>query len=93
MENTSTTGKEAFETIASIDENLGRRGAGATWTRDTLRSGNNYLKSVYKSHLGPEEPCANHCNVFFFFFFFFFNLIFIFIFNFYNTYYLRHLQY
>ena len=21
-------------------------------------------KSVYKSHLGPEEPCADHCTVF-----------------------------
>ena len=22
------------------------------------------LKSVYKSHLGLEEPCADHCTVF-----------------------------
>ena len=67
LDNTSTTGEEAFETIASIVEDLGRHGAGVTWTRDTLRSlsaGKNYLKSVYKSHLGPEEPCAYHCTVF-----------------------------
>lgn len=67
LDNTSTTGEEAFETIASLVENLGQHGAGATWTRDTLRSlsaGKNYLKSVYKSHLGPEEACADHCTVF-----------------------------
>ena len=38
LDNTSTTGKEALETIASLVENLGQHGAGATWTRDTLRS-------------------------------------------------------
>ena len=67
LDNTSTTGEEAFETIASLAENLGQHGAGATWTRDTLRSlsaGKNYLKSVYKSHLEPEEACADHCTVF-----------------------------
>ena len=51
----------------SIFENLRRHGACATWTRDTIRSlsaGKNYLKSVYKSHLGLEEPCADHCTVF-----------------------------
>ena len=31
---------------------------------DLLSGGKNYLKSVYKSHLGPEEPCADHCTVF-----------------------------
>ena len=28
------------------------------------RAGKNYLKSVYKIHLGPEEPCDDHCAVF-----------------------------
>ena len=54
VDNTSTTGEEAFKTIASIVEDLGRNGAGATWTRDTLRSlsaGKNHLKSVYKTPL------------------------------------------
>ena len=62
LDNMSTTGEEAFNTVASIVENLARQGAGAIWTRDTLRSlsaGNNYLKSVYKSHLGPEERCVD----------------------------------
>lgn len=67
LDNMSKTGEEAFETIVSIVENLGRHGANATWTRDTLWSlsaGKNYLKSVYKSHLESEEPCADHCTVF-----------------------------
>ena len=67
LDNACTTGEEAFETIASIGENLALHGAGATWTRETLRSlsaGKNYLKTVYKSHLGPDELCADHCTVF-----------------------------
>lgn len=67
MDKTSTAGEEAFETIASIVEDLGRHGAGETWSRATLRSlsaGKNYLKSEYKSHLGPDEPCADHCTIF-----------------------------
>ena len=36
LDNTSTTGEGAFDTIASIVENLGRHGAVATWTQDTL---------------------------------------------------------
>ena len=36
LDNMSKTGEEAFETIVSIVENLGRHGANATWTRDTL---------------------------------------------------------
>ena len=67
LDNTSTTDEEAFETIASIVENLGRHGVRATWTRHTLRSlsaGKNYLKSANNSHLGPVEPCAYHCTVF-----------------------------
>lgn len=38
LDNTSTAGEEEFETIASIVENLGRHGAGETWSRATLRS-------------------------------------------------------
>ena len=37
LDNTSTAGEEAFETIASIVENLGGHGAGETWSRATLR--------------------------------------------------------
>ena len=29
-----------------------------------LSTGKNYLKSVYKSHVGPEQLCADHCTVF-----------------------------
>ena len=67
MDNTCTTGGEAFETIASIVQNLGRHGAGATGTQENLRplsAGKNYFKSAYKSHLGPDQPCADHCTVF-----------------------------
>ena len=67
LDNISTAGEEAYETIASIVETLGQHGAGAIWSRNTLRSlsaGKNYLKGTYKSHLGPDEPCIDHCTVF-----------------------------
>lgn len=66
MDNTSTTGEEAFETIASIVENLGRHGAGETWSRATLRSLSAGKKERMRraSHLGPDELCADHCTVF-----------------------------
>ena len=66
LDNTSTTGEEAFETIASIVENLGRHGAGETWSRATLRSLSAGKKERMRraSHLGPDELCADHCTVF-----------------------------
>ena len=57
LDNTSTAVEEAFKTIALIVENLGRYGAGATWTRDTLAelSQRDYLKELSQKRI--QESC------------------------------------
>lgn len=67
LDNTSTAGAEAFETLETLVDNLAKNGAGVAWGRDigrALTAGKQYLKGEYKSHLGPDECCADHCTVF-----------------------------
>lgn len=67
LDNTSTTGAEAFETLETLVENLARNGAGLVWGREigrALTAGRQYFKGEYKSHLGKDECCADHCTVF-----------------------------
>ena len=64
LDNTSTAGIEAFETLETLVETLATNGAGATWGRETaqgLRAGKKYLKCDYKCNLGPDEHCPDHC--------------------------------
>ena len=61
LDNTSTAGIEAFETLETL---VATNGAGATWGRETaqrLRAGTKYLKCDYKCNLGPDEHCPDHC--------------------------------
>ena len=67
LDNTSTAGAEAFETLQTLVDNLARNGAGVTWSHEigrVLTAGKQYLKGEYKSHLGPGECCADHCTVY-----------------------------
>ena len=67
LDNTSTAGAEAFQTLESLVDTLVKNGAGVTWGRDigrALTAGRQYLKGDYKSHLGPDECCIDHCTVF-----------------------------
>ncbi|KAK3738657.1 hypothetical protein QZH41_007870 [Actinostola sp. cb2023] len=67
LDNTSTAGAEAFEMLDKLVDNLARNGAGVSWGREigrALTAGKLYLKGEYKSHLGPDECCADHCTVF-----------------------------
>ena len=64
LDNTSTDGIEAFETLETLVEMLATNGAGASWGRETaqrLRAGKKYLKCDYKCNLGPDEHCPDHC--------------------------------
>lgn len=64
LDNTSTAGIEAFETLETLVETLATNGAGTTWGRETaqrLRAGKKYLKCVYKCNLAPDEHCPDHC--------------------------------
>ena len=67
LDNTSTAGAEAFQTLESLVDTIVKNGAGVTWGRDigqALTAGRQYLKGEYKSHLGPDECCIDHCTVF-----------------------------
>ena len=53
-----------FETLV---DNLARNGARVTWGREigrALTADRQYLKGEYKSHLGPDEDCADRCTVY-----------------------------
>ena len=66
-DNTSTPAAEAFETLQTLVDNLARNGAGVIWSREigrALTGDKQYLKGQYKSHLGPDECCADLCTVY-----------------------------
>ena len=57
-------GAQAFETIQTVVNTLEKGGADSTWAREmskTLQETKQYLKTVYKSHVGQEGRCADHC--------------------------------
>ena len=67
LNNTSTEGVKAFESLESLVDNLAKHGAEAAWVQETvqkLKAGKQYLKGEYKCHLGSNEMCANHCTVY-----------------------------
>ena len=67
LDNISTVGAEAFQMLETLVDNLARNGARVTWGRDigrALTAGRQYLKGEYKSHMGPDEDCADHCTVY-----------------------------
>ena len=68
LDNTSTEGVKAFESLESLVDNLTKHGAEAAWAQETVQkliAGKQYLKGEYKCHLGSNEMCADHCTVYF----------------------------
>ena len=60
----STEGEQAFETLQTVVNTLEKGSADSTWAREmskTLQETKRYLKTDYKTHLGQEERCADHC--------------------------------
>ena len=67
LDNTSTEGVKAFESLESLVDNLTKYGAEAAWAQETvqkLKAGKQYLKGEYKCHLGSNEMCTDHCTVY-----------------------------
>ena len=67
LDNISTVGAEEFQMLETLVDNLARNGARVTWGREigrALTAGRQYLKGEYKSHLGPDDDCADHCTVY-----------------------------
>ena len=63
----STEGAQAFETLLIVVNTLEKGGADSSWAREmskTLQETKRYLKTDYKSHVGPEERCMDHCTNF-----------------------------
>ena len=63
----STEGAQAFETLQIVVNTLEKGGADSTWAREmskTLQETKRYLKTDYKSHVGQEERCTDHCTNF-----------------------------
>ena len=61
LDNISTVGAEAFQMLETLVDNLARNRARVTWGREIRRA---LTKGEYRSHLGPDEDCADHCTVY-----------------------------
>ena len=61
----STEGAEAFDTLYNAVSVLEENGATSIWAmemKNALRDCKRYLKTDYKSHVGPNEKCLDHCT-------------------------------
>lgn len=64
LDNLTAEGTEAFDNALKIVDFLVVNGAGEQWGKDArmqLVEGRRYLKTDYKSHVGPDEHCKDHC--------------------------------
>lgn len=61
----STEGAQAFDTLESGINTLEENGASALWAKEmkhVLKECKRYLKTDYKSHVGANERCVDHCT-------------------------------
>ena len=62
-----TEGAQAFESLEHVIIVLEESGASSIWGKEaktTLKEAERYLKTDFKSHVGPEERCVDHCAAF-----------------------------
>lgn len=62
-----TEGAQAFESLESVIIVLEECGATSIWGKEAktiLKEAKRYLKTDFKSHVGPEERCVDHCTGF-----------------------------
>ena len=62
-----TEGAQAFESLERAIIVLEESGACSMWGKEaktTLKEAKRYLKTDFKSHVGPEERCVDHCTAF-----------------------------
>ncbi|KAL9966751.1 hypothetical protein ACROYT_G024870 [Oculina patagonica] len=60
-----TEGAQAFEILHSVVTTLEEGGASPIWGKEAkgiLKEAKRYLKTDFKSHVGPDERCADHCT-------------------------------
>jgi len=61
----STEGAQGFEVLENVIDKLEESGAMSTWAKEAkniLKETRRYLKTDYKSHIGGNEQCADHCT-------------------------------
>ena len=62
-----TEGTQAFESLERVIIVLEEGGATSIWGKEAkkiLKEAKRYLKTDFKSHVGPEERCVDHCTGF-----------------------------
>lgn len=64
LDNVTAEGTEAFDKISAIVESLEEYGLSTASTQKLLKDGKRYLKTDYKTHVGKEERCTDHCTVY-----------------------------
>ena len=65
LDNTTAEGTEAIDNVTDVLKTLGDLGSEATWVKDAeqkIKEAKRYLKTEFKSHVGREETCADHCT-------------------------------
>lgn len=64
LDNTTPEGTEAIDNFTDVFKTLGDHGLEATWVKNAeqkIKEAKTYLKTEFKSHVGREETCADHC--------------------------------
>ena len=62
-----TEGAQAFESVERVIMVLEEGGATSIWGKEAkaiLKEAKRYLKTDFKSHVGPQERCVDHCTGF-----------------------------
>lgn len=65
LDNTTAEGTEAIDNVTDVLKTLGDHGLEATWVKDAeqkIKEAKRYLKTEFKSHVGRDETCADHCT-------------------------------
>lgn len=64
LDNTTAEGSEAFDDLLSLLDKLACHGiSNATTLQKRLKDGKRYLKTDFKTHVGRNEQCSDHCSV------------------------------
>ena len=63
LDNVTAEGAEAFDKVLSILEKISENGIDVTSTQKLFKDGKRYLKTDYKTHVGRNEHCSDHCSV------------------------------
>ena len=65
LDNTTAEGTKAIDTLIEVCKTLVDHGSEATWltsSEKNIKAAKRYFKTEFKSHIGREETCADHCT-------------------------------